>query len=212
MFVKRKPSRVPPGRRNKQIYVPHKQMQIVTPPLEIRTKADALFYYNELDRLGYIPHPIDDHTNAIVATLASSDNTFVEFAADNNNIIFSGDPLEADAIEPAPMPEQEYDVQLLNAVVIDLVTLDGNAAPYWVGYFEYTNAMTYQRVENNSQSVLLYNIDSIMYQYLKVGQDYKKCILLNHDHQFHIFRCDQWKISLSPVQTLLNILMIPVNQ
>ena len=29
MFVKRKPSRIPPGRKDRQIYVPHKQMQIV---------------------------------------------------------------------------------------------------------------------------------------------------------------------------------------
>ena len=217
MFVKRKPSRVPPGRRNKQIYVPHKQMQIVTPPLEIRTKADALFYYNELKRLGYIPDPpVPLPNNAIVAMLGSSDNTFVEFAVDNDNIIFSGQPLEGDAIEPPPVPEQEYDIQLLGTTVAYMATIDGTAKPYWLctGTYGNNNDITFNTYTNNSTNVLMNSVDQVLYYDIAIGGNNVKIAIFSDrlGDVMWIFRCDQWRIDLSPAQTLLKILMIPVNQ
>ena len=218
MFVKRKPSRIPPGRKDRQIYVPHKQMQIVQPPLEIRTKADALFYYNELKRLGYIVPPTPPSpNNAIYATLGSSNGSFIEFVNDNNQdlIVFTGNDLEDGAIEPAPIPGQAYDIQFLGGLVVPFVTISGNAESYWHGHLSQDyNDIKGQYMENISAARTVGSWSTVTYANLLYNQQILKVVICidRQGWSFDIFDITKWRIDLTPVQTYIRILMAPVNQ
>lgn len=220
MFVNRKPSRIRPGRRNTQIYVPHKQMQIVQPPLEIRTKNEAEFYYNELQRLGYITPPIDNPNNALDSIVTSSDGTFLEFTV-NDNVIFTGDAIDPEAIDPPPVRGQTYDIKLLGGLVIPMVTIDGQQHQWWTSSFEqyYPNEALYAGQEQQTAASLQAYADEVFYTDVKQYDDDGvevigtfKCVGFSHRQAktVDLFPCDQWRIDLSPAQTFINILLRPV--
>lgn len=212
MFVKRKPS-ARKGPTDRQIYVPYECKLKDKGYPSIRSTGMAQFYYNELDRLGYIkntpvppPTPASPH-NAMLVTITSSDEGWLEFDTDSD--VLGPHNIDPESIDPMFDTSKTYAIYFNQAVFMNLTTADGESHMYWETNRTYVPNNDYQFMcvdHTPSQNVPLTYVQS----FSRIIIDNEAYIIFfgppaaeGYD-VFHMFKASEWVIDLSPAQTMLS--------